>query len=84
MDRFWNADSARRKHPHSRWRMVLYEVIFESDTRAGKYFDVILILSIGLSVLVVMLKSLAGLAVSPNTSSETLMKRVLRSLLSPV
>ena len=57
MDRFWNADIARRKHPHSRWRMVLYEVIFESDTRAGKYFDVILILSIGLSVLAVMLNS---------------------------
>lgn len=35
----------------------LHEIIFEADTRAGKWFDVILILSILFSVLVVMLDS---------------------------
>jgi len=35
----------------------LHEVIFETDTAAGKWFDVILIICISLSVLVVMLDS---------------------------
>jgi len=35
----------------------LYEIIFESDTRAGKTFDLILIFSILLSVLTVLLDS---------------------------
>lgn len=39
------------------WRKVMFEVIFEADTPAGKWFDVILILSIVLSVTVVMLDS---------------------------
>ncbi len=43
------------------WRGVLYEVIFEADTPAGKAFDVILILSILLSVLAVMLNSVASI-----------------------
>lgn len=37
------------------WRNYLHEVIFEADTKAGKAFDVILLLSIVVSVLVVML-----------------------------
>lgn len=37
----------------------LHEIIFEADTRAGKWFDVLLILSIVSSVLVVMLDSVA-------------------------
>ena len=39
------------------WRYRLHEIIFEADTRAGKAFDVILIVSIIISVLVVMLDS---------------------------
>lgn len=42
-----------------RWRVVLYEVIFEHDTPGGKLFDVGLILSILLSVGAVMLDSVA-------------------------
>lgn len=42
-------------------RSRLYEIIFESDTPAGKAFDVILILCILLSVGVVMLDSVASL-----------------------
>ncbi len=41
----------------------LHEIIFEADTRAGKWFDVILILSILSSVLVVMLDSVATVKV---------------------
>ncbi|HER62587.1 MAG TPA: ion transporter [Desulfobacteraceae bacterium] len=42
----------------SRWRTVLHEVIFEADTPAGKAFDVVLIISILLSVTAVMLDSI--------------------------
>ena len=42
------------------WRDVLFEVIFESDTRAGKWFDIALIVCILLSVAVVMLESVAS------------------------
>jgi voltage-gated potassium channel len=38
----------------------LHEIIFEADTRAGKLFDIILIVSIVSSVLVVMLDSVAA------------------------
>jgi voltage-gated potassium channel len=42
------------------FRQWLHEIIFEADTRAGKWFDIILILSIGLSILVVMMDSVAA------------------------
>ena len=44
----------------ARWRIVLYEVIFEADTPAGKGFDVLLIVSILASVAVVMLDSIGS------------------------
>jgi len=40
------------------WRTQLHEVIFEADTPAGKLFDVVLIGSIALSVIVVLLDSM--------------------------
>ena len=39
------------------WKRRLYQVIFESDTRAGRFFDVALIICILASVVVVMLDS---------------------------
>jgi voltage-gated potassium channel len=42
-----------------RWRLRLHEVIFEADTPAGKWFDVLLILAILTSVVMVMLDSVA-------------------------
>ncbi len=42
------------------WRKTLYEVIFEADTPAGKWFDILLIVSILLSVIVVMLDSISA------------------------
>lgn len=47
--------------PQTGWRLRLYTVIFESDTRAGRLFDIWLIALILASVLVVMLDSLPGL-----------------------
>ena len=41
------------------WRDVLFEVIFESDTPAGKWFDIVLIVCILASVAVVMADSVA-------------------------
>ncbi len=53
-------DTAGRKDSLSGWRKVAFEVIFEADTPAGKWFDVVLILCIVASVVVVMLDSIAG------------------------
>ncbi|MFC1592066.1 ion transporter [Thermodesulfobacteriota bacterium] len=41
------------------WRQRLFEIIFEADTPAGKWFDIFLIASILLSVMTVMLDSVA-------------------------
>lgn len=46
--------------PLQGWRLKVYTVIFEADTRAGKAFDTGLILLVLLSVLVVMLDSVAA------------------------
>ena len=45
-----------------RWRDVLFEVIFEADTPAGKWFDIVLIICIVLSVAVVMLDSVGSVS----------------------
>src|SRR6056297_2579375 len=42
----------------AQWRSRLHEIIFEADTPGGKFFDLVLILSILLSVLAVMLDSI--------------------------
>ena len=51
------ADSATPGKTLATWRERLHEVIFEADTPAGKAFDIVLLLGIGLSVLAVMLDS---------------------------
>lgn len=43
--------------PAEGWRLRLYTIIFEADTRAGLQFDLILIVTILTSILVVMLDS---------------------------
>jgi len=47
--------------PQAGWRLRLYTIIFESDTRAGRRFDVWLIVFILASVLAVVLDSLPAL-----------------------
>jgi len=42
------------------WRQALFEIIFEANTPAGKWFDIALIVCILLSVITVMLDSVAG------------------------
>ena len=46
------------------WRARLHTVIFEADTTAGKRFDVALLWAIVLSVLVVLVESVAGVRAS--------------------
>jgi voltage-gated potassium channel len=48
--------SAHSGYP-SGWRRRLYEIIFEADTRAGKAFDVGLLIAILISVTVIVLES---------------------------
>ena len=45
----------------SRWRFKIHEVIFEADTPAGTWFDVLLIVSILVSVVLVMLDSVSAI-----------------------
>ena len=48
--------------PHATsWRFRLHQIVFEADTPAGKAFDVIVIAAILMSVLVVMLDSVADI-----------------------
>jgi len=42
---------------HSGWKHKLHEVIYEADTHAGKFFDIVLFILIILSVVLVMLES---------------------------
>src|SRR5688572_29935340 len=47
-----------------RWQARLHEVIFESNTRWGKAFDIMLLVCILLSIMIVMLDSVASLHLS--------------------
>jgi len=46
--------------PVTGWRLRLYTIIFEADTRAGRWFDLVLIAFIVVSVAVVVLDSMAS------------------------
>ena len=50
----------------SPWQRKIHEIIFEADTPAGKWFDIILILFIGLSVIAVMMDSVQSLKAKYN------------------
>ena len=54
------------------WKRQLYTVIFESETPAGKAFDVSLLIAIGLSVTVVMLESVKDIQAQHGTTLRTL------------
>lgn len=51
------SDAAEFGKPAGGWRRRVYSVVFESDTRAGKMFDVVVIAAILLSVAAVMVDS---------------------------
>jgi voltage-gated potassium channel len=44
-------------HIKKNWKSKLHEIIYEADTKEGKWFDIILILTILLSIILVMLES---------------------------
>ena len=48
-------------YSRAKWRDSIYRIIFEADTPAGKLFDIVLVISIILSVLAVMLDSVASI-----------------------
>ena len=54
-------------YPHEPWRRRLYVIIFEADTPSGRLFDVVLIAAILLSVVAVMLESIAWIRVEFGT-----------------
>ncbi len=58
--------------PLNGWRLTFYTVIFEADTRAGKAFDVTLLLLILASVSVVMADSVAELHARHGTTFRAL------------
>ena len=43
--------------PKSRLRQKLYDIIFEADTPAGKFFDLALMATIVMSIVAVLLES---------------------------
>lgn len=54
--------AARFGRPAGPWRLRIYTIIFESDTSAGRLFDLVLILTILASVVVVILDSVQSIA----------------------
>ena len=51
----------KRQEVKSGWKIKMHEIIFEADTSGGKTFDIILLVSIIISVLIVMLDSVPGI-----------------------
>ncbi len=47
----------KQKTNHTNWKSKLHEIIYEADTKEGKWFDIILILTILVSIILVMLES---------------------------
>ncbi|WP_405369458.1 MULTISPECIES: ion transporter [unclassified Nonlabens] len=45
------------RHISSKWRRKIHEVIYEADTPAGKFFDIILLVVIIISLILVMVES---------------------------
>ncbi|ALD20550.1 ion transporter [Hymenobacter sp. DG25A] len=52
----------RPREQAAKWQQNAFRIIFESDTPAGRAFDILLLLAIVLSVLAVMLESVASIA----------------------
>lgn len=47
----------KQEQHKTNWKAKLYEIIYEADTKEGKWFDIILIFTILLSIILVMLES---------------------------
>ena len=58
-----------------RWKLRLYTIVFESNTRAGKIFDLALLVAIGMSIAVVMMES-----VEPYRATHGILLRIKISI----
>lgn len=58
---FDSRENSRKPENFSPIREKLHEIIFEAETPAGKLFDVVLLVMIGLSILVLMLETVPSL-----------------------
>lgn len=56
----------------SKFKQKLYEIIFEADTPSGKFFDVVLLFVILMSVVLVMLESVASISANNQKILKTL------------
>src|SRR5215470_6850025 len=64
--------AARLGRPTGSWRAKAYSVIFEADTRAGRLFDLLLVVTILASVVVVILDSVQSLQARYGTLFDVL------------
>lgn len=62
----------RKSVAETDWRFRLHEIIFEADTPAGKAFDIGLLVCIVLSVMAVLLESVAGIRARYGTILHTI------------
>jgi voltage-gated potassium channel len=51
---------SQQQYPARTWQQQLHTVVFEADTPAGKAFDILVLASISISVVVVVLESVAS------------------------
>jgi voltage-gated potassium channel len=58
--------------PHGAWRARVYDIVFETDTKAGRRFDIGLVCAILLSILVIVLDSVPELSAQWNTLMHVL------------
>ncbi|HEY8404626.1 MAG TPA: ion transporter [Flavobacteriales bacterium] len=65
-------DDPKEIKPEKGWREKLYEVIFESNTPAGKFFDVALVIFIFTSVITLMLESVNFIRIKYTVLFKTL------------
>src|SRR5687768_12245100 len=62
MESYADSEAIRYGRPKGGWRLSLYRIVFQSDTHAGKLFDIILIAAIILSVAAVMADSVESIS----------------------
>jgi voltage-gated potassium channel len=67
-----NGTADRLGRPEGSWRLAAYTIIFEADTRAGRLFDLALIVAILASVLVVILDSVQSITARFGTLFDVL------------
>jgi voltage-gated potassium channel len=58
--------------PPPGWRRAIYQIVFESDTKAGRRFDILLVILILLSIIVVVLDSVPSIRGHYETTTHVL------------